>query len=128
MTKTVFMFLIWFQCYPTVMKQPLIFDFGEGKSFGRWTIINDGVMGGLSQSRANLEKEAILFSGSVSLKNNGGFVSLRGTLGKYDLSEFHFCEIRYKSDTDRMFELLIEKETRFYLPKYRAKFGSKTTD
>ncbi|MCU0402029.1 MAG: CIA30 family protein [Algoriphagus sp.] len=110
------------------MKAPLIFDFGEGKEFGRWSIINDGVMGGLSQSQAKLDEDALLFCGNVSLKNNGGFVSLRGALGDYDLSEYRFCEIRYKSDTDRKFELLIEKETPFYLPKYRAKFGSKTQD
>jgi len=62
------------------------------------------------------------------LKNNGGFVSLRSPLGNYDLSDFSFCEIRYKSDTDRKFELLIEKETPFYLPKYRKKFGEKSED
>lgn len=110
------------------MKAPLIFDFGEGKEFGRWSIINDGVMGGLSQSQAKLDKDAVLFSGIVSLKNNGGFVSLRGPLGVYDLSDFRFCEIRFKSNTDRKFELLIEKDTPFYLPKYRAKFGSKSQD
>ncbi|KPQ15221.1 MAG: carbohydrate-binding protein [Algoriphagus marincola HL-49] len=110
------------------MKEPLVFDFGEGKDFGRWSIINDGVMGGLSESKAELSSDAILFSGTVSLKNNGGFVSLRSPLGNYDLSDFSFCEIRYKSDTDRKFELLIEKETPFYLPKYRKKFGEKSED
>ncbi|GMQ27479.1 CIA30 family protein [Algoriphagus confluentis] len=110
------------------MEKELIFDFGEGKNFGRWTIINDGVMGGLSQSQARLTEDGVLFSGTVSLKNNGGFVSLRGPLGRYDLSEFTFCEIRFKSDTDRKFELLIEKETPFHLPKYRKKFGAKGED
>jgi monofunctional biosynthetic peptidoglycan transglycosylase len=110
------------------VNEPLVFDFGEGKDFGRWSIINDGVMGGLSESKAQLSDDAVLFSGTVSLKNNGGFVSLRGPLGNYDLSEYSFCEIRYKSDTDRKFELLIEKETPFYLPKYRKKFGEKSED
>ncbi|WP_439475716.1 CIA30 family protein [Algoriphagus formosus] len=110
------------------MNEPLVFYFGEGKDFGRWSIINDGGMGGLSESKAQLSDDAVLFSGTVSLKNNGGFVSLRGPLGNYDLSEYSFCEIRYKSDTDRKFELLIEKETPFYLPKYRKKFGEKSED
>lgn len=39
----------------TEMKEPLVFDFGENKGFRRWSIINDGVMGGLSQSKAILE-------------------------------------------------------------------------
>ncbi|MFD2201244.1 CIA30 family protein [Shivajiella indica] len=110
------------------MKEPLVFDFGENKDFGRWSIINDGVMGGLSQSKATLEGDAVLFTGNVSLKNNGGFVSLRCPLGNYDLSAYQYCEIRFKSDTDRKFELLIEKETPFYLPKFRAKFAAKSKD
>jgi monofunctional biosynthetic peptidoglycan transglycosylase len=85
-------------------------------------------MGGLSQSKASLDAEALLFSGEVSLKNNGGFVSLRSALGNYDLSAFQTCEIRFKSDTDRKFEILIEKDTPFYLPKFRAKFGAKGKD
>jgi monofunctional biosynthetic peptidoglycan transglycosylase len=104
------------------MSEPLLFDFGVGKDFGRWTIVNDGVMGGLSQSKASLEADAVLFTGNVSLQNNGGFVSLRGPLGNYDLSSYTYCEIRFKADTSRKFELLIEKETPFYLPKFRTKF------
>ena len=119
-----FLFLI-FYSNPKVMKDPLVFDFGEGKDAGRWTIVNDGVMGGLSQSNVQLDANALLFSGTVSLKNNGGFVSLRSAMGEYDLSAYEYCEIRFKSNTDRKFELLIEKETPFYLPKYRAKFGGK---
>jgi NADH dehydrogenase [ubiquinone] 1 alpha subcomplex assembly factor 1 len=110
------------------MKEPLVFDFGESKDFGRWSIINDGVMGGLSQSKATLEGDAVLFAGNVSLKNNGGFVSLRSELGNYDLSSYQYCEIRFKSDTDRKFELLIEKDTPFYLPKFRVKFAAKSKD
>ncbi|WP_234364215.1 CIA30 family protein [Lunatibacter salilacus] len=105
------------------MKESLLFDFGVDKDFGRWSIVNDGVMGGLSQSEAILDADGLLFTGNVSLKNNGGFVSLRSALGDYDLSSYSHCEIRFKSDTDRKFEVLIEKDTPFYLPKFRAKFG-----
>jgi len=108
---------------PLMMNDPLLFDFGLEKDFGRWSIVNDGVMGGLSQSNVSLDPEALLFSGNVSLKNNGGFVSLRSPLGNYDLSSYSHCEIRFKSDTQRKFEILIEKDTPFYLPKFRAKFG-----
>lgn len=113
---------------PKVMKDPLVFDFGEGKDAGRWTIVNDGVMGGLSQSQVQLDANTLLFSGIVSLQNNGGFVSLRSALGKYDLSSYEYCEIRFKSNNDRKFEILIEKETPFYLPKYRAKFGGNSDE
>lgn len=115
--------ILLFYVNPLVMKDPLLFDFGVDKDFGRWSIINDGVMGGLSQSEAILDADGLLFTGNVSLKNNGGFVSLRSALGDYDLSSYSHCEIRFKSDTDRKFEVLIEKDTPFYLPKFRAKFG-----
>lgn len=109
-------------------KQSLIFDFGQGKDFGRWVIINDGVMGGLSSSKAKLEDNWVAFEGYVSLKNNGGFVSLRSPMGKYDLSLYSMCEIRYRSSDQRIFEILLERETPFYLPKFRAKFSGNKDD
>lgn len=120
--------ILWFQVNYFPMKEPLLFDFGSGKDFGRWSIVNDGVMGGLSQSKASLDADALLFVGEVSLKNNGGFVSLRSALANYDLSDYQYCEIRFKSDTKRKFEILIEKDTPFYLPKFRAKFGATKED
>ena len=43
--------------------------------FGR--IVNDGVMGGVSQSRLRPDPEGMFFEGVVSLANNGGFASMR---------------------------------------------------
>lgn len=46
-----------------------------------WTPINDGVMGGLSQSRLRLDEQGVArFEGRVSLENNGGFASVRHRL------------------------------------------------
>ena len=46
----------------------------------RWRIVNDGVMGGLSSSDLELTKDrTAIFSGFVSLDNNGGFASVRAT-------------------------------------------------
>lgn len=128
MWQPVLFLLICFYSNPLMKKDPILFDFGNGKDFGKWSIVNDGVMGGLSQSKASLEADALLFTGNVSLKNNGGFVSLRSPMGNYDLSAFSYCEIRFKSNTDRKFEVLIEKDTPFYLPKFRVKFGGGSTD
>ena len=112
----------------SITTDPLVYDFGEGKIFGRWTIINDDVMGGLSDANARVNKNSVFLNGYVSLKNNGGFVSLRGPVGKYDLSKYSLCEIRYKATNDRIFEVLLERETPFYLPKFRAKFASTKDD
>ena len=128
MLKSILFLLFCFLPNPYVMNEPLLFDFGTNKDFGRWTIVNDGVMGGLSQSQARLDGDAVLFEGNVSLRNNGGFVSLRSALGNYDLSSYTYCEIRFKSDTQRKFEVLIEKETPFYLPKIRTSFSATNPD
>lgn len=48
---------------------------------GAWVAINDGVMGGLSQSRLRLDEAGVAcFEGQVSLENNGGFASVRHQL------------------------------------------------
>jgi len=55
-----------------------IFNFSSRGSTDQWQILNDGVMGGLSQSSIELTKDGYgLFSGHVSTKNNGGFASVR---------------------------------------------------
>lgn len=64
-----------------------------------WRIINDGVMGGISNSRMEmLANEKGRFSGNVSLENNGGFASTRGTLGKAPTTTFSKVKIRLKGD------------------------------
>lgn len=42
----------------------------------QWSIVNDGVMGGRSSSRINNHGDTLLFFGTVSLENNGGFASI----------------------------------------------------
>lgn len=51
------------------------FDRNEELSY--WKIINDGVMGGLSKSQVAIVEKQLVFSGIVSLDNNGGFASAR---------------------------------------------------
>lgn len=54
-----------------------LIDFSNS-SAAYWQIVNDSVMGGISRSRLNLHEEGFaLFSGTVSLENNGGFASVR---------------------------------------------------
>ena len=42
-----------------------------------WTTVNDPVMGGLSTSAVSFRDGGLVFSGSISLENNGGFTSAR---------------------------------------------------
>ena len=45
-----------------------------------WNITDDPVMGGRSSSEFETQAEGLEFSGTLSLENNGGFVSVLGTL------------------------------------------------
>ncbi|GAK76258.1 hypothetical protein JCM19296_1855 [Nonlabens ulvanivorans] len=58
-----------------------IINFGKDGNTMDWVIVNDGVMGGLSQSTAVSYDNYVLFSGTTSLKNNGGFASYRSPYG-----------------------------------------------
>lgn len=55
-----------------------IFNFSTESEIDKWQIVNDGVMGGLSNSSIqNTEEGHGKFAGHVSLENNGGFASVR---------------------------------------------------
>lgn len=45
-----------------------------------WRIVNDGVMGGCSNSQLEVHDEHLLFHGQLSTENRGGFVSVLGRL------------------------------------------------
>ncbi|WP_284234534.1 CIA30 family protein [Mycobacterium antarcticum] len=52
-------------------------DLDEASEVATWTTVNDPVMGGQSTSRITFGDGGLVFSGSVSLENNGGFASAR---------------------------------------------------
>lgn len=81
------------------MKPILIFDFNLKSDLSNWKIVNDAVMGGKSTSKFYLDPDGFgTFEGSVSLKNNGGFSSVKYVFKAIDLKGAkHFC-IRLKGD------------------------------
>ncbi|WP_231907351.1 CIA30 family protein [Colwellia sp. PAMC 20917] len=56
-------------------KKAYMIDFSKQEN-GRWRITNDGVMGGLSNGEMTFTQDHGIFSGSISLDNNGGFSSV----------------------------------------------------
>jgi hypothetical protein len=61
----------------------LIFDFDKGVDLQGWQVVDDVVMGGRSSGKFAINNDGHgVFSGEVSLENNGGFSSVR-----YDFSE-----------------------------------------
>ena len=64
-----------------------------------WSIVNDDVMGGISKSKLLMNNENnLIFSGYLSLENNGGFSSVRHQFGNMDVSNYNKFIIRIKGD------------------------------
>ena len=60
------------------MNSLIIFDFTTKSDIQNWTVVDDVVMGGKSSSTFKISAEGFgVFNGNISLKNNGGFSSLR---------------------------------------------------
>jgi hypothetical protein len=94
-------------------------DFGKKGNVKNWNIVNDGVMGGLSQSKTKIYKDYVEFGGEVSLENNGGFASFCSPYGDYDLSEFTQVEIRYALEGQSC-AFTFENDYRYYFPNHKT--------
>lgn len=57
-----------------------LFAFTEAGDLADWGTVNDTVMGGVSSSATSWEAGQMVFSGQLSLDNNGGFTSVRGPI------------------------------------------------
>ena len=76
-----------------------IFSFDREIEADYWMIVNDSVMGGISQSQFTLtENGAARFEGTLSLANNGGFASVRTYPIDYKLADYDGVKIRFKGD------------------------------
>ena len=59
----------------TVPTGVIVVDFVDPASTQGWSTVNDTVMGGVSNSSVSWADGALVFAGTVSLENNGGFTS-----------------------------------------------------
>jgi monofunctional biosynthetic peptidoglycan transglycosylase len=89
-------------------------------------VINDDVMGGISQSRIELSQTATaLFSGQLSLKNNGGFASIRRRPDNYDLKGCSGVMLKVKGD-GRSYQFRVKTDEQYDGIAYRTLFVSDT--
>lgn len=102
----------------TTISKPENINFGKESGGQDWWVLNDGVMGGLSQGAIQFTDESLLFKGKVSLENNGGFASIRSPFQAIDLSTTEMIEIRYRA-TGQSFALTLAKDRRYYIPNYK---------
>lgn len=95
------------------------YDFGRSNGGDYdWRVIVDGVMGGRSQGELTVTDHNLIFSGTISLENNGGFASLKSPFGKYDLAGCNTVSVRFRSSGQR-FYFTLENHRRFYMPNYK---------
>lgn len=85
-----------------------VFDFSSidadaGSFMARWSVVNDTVMGGVSTGQLAMEDGLMIFSGVLSLDNNGGFASVRSPL-----IESRSTETKSMSATQSSTELSID--------------------
>lgn len=76
-----------------------LFDFSKDSDLSEWSVVNDVVMGGRSTADMSTSDDGHgVFSGRVSLENNGGFCSVRFGLDQIDVSAYDKAVIRLKGD------------------------------
>ena len=77
----------------------MLVGFTDKKADHQMNVVNDGVMGGLSQGIIEMtQNDSLLFKGNISLQNNGGFSSFRIAGKLWDLSAWKGVEILVKGD------------------------------
>lgn len=85
--------------------EKLLFDFTNPNENLReiWGAVDDVVMGGVSESNMRFSQERAIFSGNVSIANNGGFASVRtrNFNPPLDLSNYQGIELRLEGDGKR---------------------------
>ena len=89
-----------------------------------WRIVNDTVMGGVSSSRFEVKENVGVFSGSLSLENNGGFASMRTVPQDLNLSDqVKKFIVRVKGD-GRTYKLTVRRHGSYDGVNYQLKFGT----
>ncbi len=81
------------------MEPLLLFHFDHSCDLSHWRIVNDSVMGGVSNSSiiCNTDGKG-LFTGTISLENNGGFCAVKYTFDSLSLQDPKSFSVRLKGD------------------------------
>ena len=88
-------------------------DFSNPNTLRDSWIVNDGVMGGVSQSSLRQDVDGMFFEGLVSLENNGGFASMRSS-------------VRFPQGT-QLIELIAKGDGKRYKLVLRTELGPRVT-
>jgi hypothetical protein len=101
----------------------IIFDFNKNSSVSNWVVVDDVVMGGRSNGNFHLNNEGKgVFSGKVSLDNNGGFSSVRHGFNKLNVEKFKSIVLKIKGD-NKNYQFRIKNKSSDYA-SYITSFSS----
>lgn len=105
---------------PTTSAETDISRFGdEAEATKVWYAVNDTVMGGVSKGRVSLNAEGKLeFTGDLSMKNNGGFASIRTRDADNILQGKNTINVRLRGD-GRMYYLSLRDKNRRMAASHR---------
>jgi NADH dehydrogenase [ubiquinone] 1 alpha subcomplex assembly factor 1 len=103
------------------MKEKKIIDFSDSSEKGMWQRVNDGVMGGLSESSLSPADDMAVFEGTVSLENFGGFASVRSLPREFHLAGYEGLIVRSRGDGKR-YRLRLKMDDDFEGISYQAIF------
>ena len=99
-----------------------IIDFEEQTEESRWRNVDDTVMGGVSQSAFSITPNGYgLFSGTLSLENNGGFTSVRRSVDDAGLTGAQAIVLRVKGD-GRVYQFRLRMNESNRDISYRSEF------
>lgn len=85
-----------------------------------WRSVNDNVMGGISQGDIQFEQDYALFSGKISLENNGGFSSVRRSIPELS-AQLEQITVDIEGD-GKMYQLRAEMWLNGYRISYKHEF------
>lgn len=80
-----------------------LFDFSDPDAAGGWYNVDDVVMGGVSESQMTERDGFAAFTGHVSLKQGGGFASVRAPEDQHDVGNASAFQVRIRGDDKRYY-------------------------
>lgn len=99
MIRSIFTLLLITLITTSDMNAQTVFDFTSETSLEQWYRLDDGVMGGISRGNLTVNSEGHgVFSGTISLANNGGFSSIRLVPQPIAIGKATKMHIRLKGD------------------------------
>ena len=111
-----------------IMKSQNVYLINPSENIGtnNWNVVNDDVMGGISNSEILInDKNNLVFQGNLSLENNGGFASSRLDISDKNIEGIKYFEIKLKGD-GKKYKLRLRQNNR--RASYSCDFQSKKNE